>query len=142
MTAFRGPKNIQLGHPVWASAQYDAVTRDYVVTVDGEDVDRFRKVAELYDFREVPDGEQPEPDVTEQPQPDPVEGEVTQPEPIQSDGHERDFVDLAHAIDNARDDDELDESDDDEGDEDVDPEPEPEPEPTPAKPKPRTRRRN
>jgi hypothetical protein len=139
MTAFRGPKNIQLGHPVWASAQYDAVTRDYVVTVDGEDVDRFRKVAELYDFREVPDGE-PEP-----PHDPPADDEggsddVPDPEPGEGDGHEREYVDLAHAIDNARDDDELDESDDDEGDEGDDPDPEPEP--TPAKPKPRTRRRN
>jgi hypothetical protein len=136
MTAFRGSTNLQLGHPVWASAQYDHATRDYVIELDGDDADRFRKVADLYGYRESDDSEPVEPDVVGQPQPDPVDGEVTAPEPIQSDGHERDYPDLAHAIDNARDDDELDESDDDvdesesdESDENAEPEPEPEPAP-------------
>jgi hypothetical protein len=150
MTAVRGTTNLQLGHPAWASAQYDHATRDYVIELDGDDADRFRKVADLYGYRES-DSEPVEPDVVEQPQPDPVDGEVTAPEPIQSDGHERDYPDLAHAIDNARDDDELDESDDDvddvdesesdESDENAEPEPEPEPEPKPAPKARRTSRR-
>ena len=130
MTAFRGSMNLQLGHPVGASAKYDPTTRDYVIELDGDDADRFRDVAALYGFRED-DGSAPEPDVVEQPQPDPVDGEVTAPEPIQSDGHEREFVDLAHAIDNARDDDEPDESDG--ADDESDAEPEPTPEPKPAR---------
>jgi hypothetical protein len=104
MTDFRGPRNLHLGHPVWAASTYDATTRDYVVTLEGDDIERFRSVADLYGFREV-DAE-------------PTDG------PVEGDGHEREFVDLAYAIDNPRDlselEDDVDEDGDDESDDDVD----------------------
>lgn len=139
MTDFRGPRNIQIGFPVWAGAQYDPESRDYVVSVEGDDVERFRAIADGYGFRE--DGAEPT------------------DEPVEGQGHERHYVDLAHAIDNARDDEPEPPHDppadgenagdddvpnpgqsDDESTDDTEPTPDPEPTPEPAAPKRRTRR--
>lgn len=140
MTDFRGPQNIQLGFPVWAGAQYDHETRDYVVTLEGDDVERFRAVADLYGFREA-------------------DAESTPDEPVEGQGHERHYVDLAHAIDNARDDEPEPPHDppaddenaggddvpdpgqsDDESTDDVEADPTPDPEPAPKARRPRRTR--
>jgi hypothetical protein len=134
MTVFRGSKNLRLGQPAWAVAEYDHEAHGYVVTLDGDDAERFRAVADLYGFREV-GADEAEPETPADDGGDNVEGisgKGAAPTP-EGDGHEREFVDLAHAIDNARDDDELDESGD---DDDADDKPEPEP----AKPVRRGRR--
>lgn len=53
MAKFHGPTNLHLGsEPVWAAAEYDPESHDYVVEVTGADLKKFRAVADEYGFVE------------------------------------------------------------------------------------------
>lgn len=67
MPQFRGTKNLHLGSPAWAESKYDPDNRQYVITLDDDKAQDFRKVAAGYGFTEIPEPvgepvEEPEPD--------------------------------------------------------------------------------
>lgn len=62
MAKFHGPKNLHLGVETdektglptegWAHAEYDPESHDYVIDVSGDDLKKFRAVADEYGFVE------------------------------------------------------------------------------------------
>lgn len=53
MAKFHGRTNLHLGSdPEWASAEYDPESHDYVIDVSGDDLKKFRAVADEYGFVE------------------------------------------------------------------------------------------
>lgn len=58
MAKFHGPINLNLGsEPVWAAAEYDHESHDYVIDVSGAELKKFRAVAGDYGFVEDGKGE-------------------------------------------------------------------------------------
>lgn len=59
MAKFHGKTNLHLGEPVWAGSEYDPDSRDYVIDVSGDALEKFRAVAADYGFTED-EGSEPE----------------------------------------------------------------------------------